>query len=498
MASALTHISIADLKKLNGYALSTSPASQDNLSRAIRAMALANDSHALCSDVGYLVVGGKAIAHTSSRQYVEGLLDVPAHQQHPAVQAVACVSLLRGGDRTLPGPARWSRGDLQHRLCALLIEYPVLMDPRLVFAFAVPWTEWTSLPLAIAESSYAKLPSAAEGMSRKQLQCFACNPCVASGLAKPTGNFRNEDGARAMYAKTPIEVALSGLGTATPPPDPRATRGGFLVSLMELNDIARTFTGRPLVTVPQHGYLQANLYAALAKVILDLALNEGAHTSATMEQVQSTLALRSLFALDGHNSGSERDLDVDHTVGTTTGMSAIARPSLLANHMAFQVSATLFAGGAAVAHSELKHSPVLVMQSRIHRLLQASVDLGIQPSMAAGGRWLVEAMLGDSHADNSSALPSATQEHVLGLLLALHEVGVQAPAPLEPLVSQSSTKWSTWKTWYATIEAFKTATTMQAVYASHVSDQGGRLELVGPAPGASSALASARARRRSV
>lgn len=497
MASARSYVCVEELISLNSLALGACKASQESLSKAITIMAAANGSKQLCGLDGYLVVSGRAMAEDASLHDLEALLDAPLEAGHPVDQVAACVRLLRGDHDDAQVAQRFGRAALQQRLSALLIEFPVLMDSRLVFLFRVPHAEWTSLPVAIAESGFANLPSPADGLSAQQLQRFASNPCVANGLTQPNGSFHSGQGHRALAESTAFRVATNREGSKSPPPVPNATRGGFLVSLLQLNDLARAGSQPHLIDTIQPDFSPAKLYTVLATVVWDITLRGGENTAASWDQVRSALALRSLFALDGHRSGYHRDLDLGRSVASSL-VEASLHPTKLSLHIAALLDGELFGTQRATPDSTPSPADQVLLRQRTTQLLQTLVHLGIEPDLHAAGRWVVAATLGHLRGSRAIPAPRATAAAALGFLQAVHEVGVLATALTKPGAAGNSDRWSVWNTWTSVIESFNTAAAMQAVYTACDERPQDQARARDAAPGQAPPAAMVRARRRHI
>ena len=469
MTTSHSLISLEDLKRLNDFALSDAPSAHENLTRSITQLATANASMQACGVPGYLIVGGDAaMAH---RGYLElaALLDLPEHHRHPVMQVMACVALLRRGREGMPEEVSRAhpREEVQRRLSHLLIEYPVLMDSRLLFTFSVafPTPELTTLAAAIAETSFASLPSKSDGLTDQQLRHFASNRCVRSGLSRAVPAFLNRN--HKLRHLTPLRIACGSAGETVGPAEALATRGGFLLSLLQLNALARTFTGRgvlaDLANKAENGDL---LYGALARVFWDVALNDGAHSAVTRPAMVEVMQLRSPFAATGSETGTDKEYD--RTVATAIGS---GRPDegVLNHALSLSVDLRLFCSeDSQTPTREVVDLGADAMRERTQKTLKCMVDIGLKSDLASAAQWLSTVCVGRGRMDGGSLAPRCGLGSAMGFLEAVLEHGASVGLDLGSAGRRPGAAEGD-ETWKNALDVVSTKKAMESVCAQHAS-----------------------------
>lgn len=494
MSAPLSHITLDELKRLNSFALSDAPSSQTNLGRLIDELALSNDSRELCGASGYLVVGGRGVAEDRSYAEIEAALELPDCLCRPVEQASACVALLRFSPSWMQPPARHTQQQIQRRLSHLLVEYPVLLDPRLLFAVSLPHHDWTTLGCALAETSFASLPRLVDGFTEKQLRLFACNVSVKEGLTRPSPGSTSAP-VSLLRSKTPLKVACGGVGTATAPLCAGATRGAFLMSLLYLNELASTFTKRGIVNPGTDTGECVELYRALGNVFWDVALDNARNTGATREEFVAAMKLRSPLAHAATNAFSddegERSVATARRGCTTAG-------SLLTRTLAMSIDGALFG----VPGAMTKSMPAAItdaadMRERTTRVAHLLVDIGAADNHQGACQWLSDAAVGAGRMAPQFDVPHCTTAAAIGFMDALHAHGVRVkpaatPSTTLPLLQRAQAAADAEQTWHAAIEIFTATKSMEAVYQAHRSESASASKNQPPGD----AVAAARARRR--
>lgn len=499
MATPLSLISLADFERLNTFALSDSPANRDNLSRLIHELSKANGSEKIAGvPSGYLVVAGQGIPHIRHCLEVEAILEFPEDMQHPVEQASACFSLLRrhefNAKHGVAQPVmRIPLEEVQRRLSHLLVQYPVLMDYRIVFGIRGPVgsperceDDWSTLACALAESSFASLPRLADGLTQRQLRLFAANPSVRSGLSH---NSPNSNATRSsVRGKTPIEVAT---GQGSEPSITRATRGAFLTSFLQLNEHSKQQCGRPVFHPKQRTADGDNLYQALAKVFWDVAMNMGMLSNVTRSEFISAMKLQSPFALTGREAGTCNESD--RTVATAIGTGR-SDTSMLRHYLALQPDLQLFG----VPHPKLTgaastfHYSHDEMKDRTEAVAQLLVDVGAMEHRKEAMQWLSGVSVGIGRMDATLLAPGCRHECAIGFLEALHQEGVNVELPVGRSTAPAAAgdvAFLVRETWETAVQVFQATKAMESVYASNA---------VEPAASPSSAVQRSRAQRRRV
>jgi hypothetical protein len=504
MATPLSLISVADLERLNSFALSDSPASLENLGRLIRELSKANNSERLAGvPPGCLVVAGQGIPHIRHYAEVEAILEFPEELQHPVEQASACFSLLRRHESNakhgLPQePMRIALEEVQRRLSHLLIQYPVLMDHRIVFGIRGPEgpnahfeDDWATLACALAESSFASLPRLSDGLSQRQLRLFAANPCVRSGLSSHSPN--SNANRSSVRSKTPIEVAT---GQGSEPSITRATRGAFLTSFLVLNEYSKQQCGRALLQPRQRNAEGGNLYRVLSKVFWDVATNMGMLSNVTRSEFVSMMKLQSPFARTGREAGT--CVESDKTVATAIGTGGDST-SMLRLYMALQSDLRLFGVHHPMTAGSLLsfHYSSDEMMERTQSVAQLLVDVGAMEHRKEAMQWLASVSVGTGRMDATLPAPGCRHECVIGFLEALHQEGVQVDltggsmvhtAPIgSPVAADLAIQVR--ETWETALQVFQATKSMESVYATNASEA---------VVSSSSAVHRSRAQRRRV
>jgi hypothetical protein len=134
---------------------------------------------------------------------------------NPDIQAQACLRLMQPWTELNSRP--WVRDLARRRLVHLLVEFPALMHPRIVFDFENQHLGrlGESLPMAnaIAATAHAAFPSPLHGITEQQMKDFATHPVVGYALrsAAPVLDGRNTRGsAPKLQGKTLMGHMLGG------------------------------------------------------------------------------------------------------------------------------------------------------------------------------------------------------------------------------------------------------------------------------------------------
>lgn len=455
---------------------------------------------------GVLVIAGQTIPLIRSYSEVEAILEFPEELQHPVEQLSACFSMLRrhefNAKNNLPqAPMRIPQEQIQRRLSHLLVEYPVLMDDRLVLGIRGPVgtlvgaeADWSTIACALAETSFASLPRLADGFPARELRLFAANASVRAGLSSQSPS--SSATRSSVRGRTPLVVAT---GQGTEPSIPRATRGAFLTSLLQLNGYSKQQAGRAVVHLSGQIAQGDDLYRSLAKVFWDVATNMGMLSNITRSEFVSTMKLQSPFALTGRNAGtcSESDLTVATAIGTGR-----AEDTMLRHYLALGADQQLFG----VPHPKMAGNlPAFYyatdeMVERTQGAAQLLVDIGAMASRKEAMQWLADVSVGPGRMDGSLPAPGCRHECAIGFLEALHQEGVEVNLPPEPPVTRIVPGPTTAQpvpvfanqvrdTWSSALQVFHATKSMEAVYAANSGDTP-----VSP----SGAVQRARAQRRRV
>ena len=465
----LCTISKDDFLRLNELALQEGPAAKQNLSNLLQELASNTRSQQLAGcERGVLVLTGRALPKTSGYAGVECVLDFPAELFHPVEQATACLNLLQRIERgeLVNGPKpRYTRDEIQRRLSHLLVDFPILMDGRVIYGVTSPVEDWATMACALAETSFASLPSPAHGFSERELRLFASRSCVKSGLIRP--NPQSNSKASSLRNKTPLQVADTN-GVA--PGIFGATRGAFLTSLLRLSHYARVMTGRAVLQVSAHDAKQGDaLYKSLAKVFWDVAANDGSLSGVTHAEFGAVMKLPSPFRKPAADEAN--DPEFDHTIATAGVRASDYAPNALQYQLAVTIDAGLFGVHHANTIPKLVHIyNEEAMFTRTAGAVDLLVSVGTHESHAAAAKWLGTVSVGVTRMWGATAGPACTHEGALGFLSGIGQFGAEvsltgctdtAPVGAPTPVQQRAA--SVQRTWESAISVHETLKTMQGV-----------------------------------
>ncbi|MFK4705887.1 hypothetical protein ABIC83_002726 [Roseateles asaccharophilus] len=329
MTQPLSTISTDDFAQLNAFGKSEGPAAAANLERKLRELHPRLETIALGSQCFYNENVAALTDRTITALSTDSLMEVlrfPPELQRPVEQVAACIELMRrheenydsevsiaeAGKGPLPGAVEsyfsfedgdgqrdsdWEQftyGALQRRLSRILVDHPVLMDSRIVIGVRPRGNDdFSTIPAALAELSFAALPCRDHGLSLRELKTFACKPSVKKGVSEAVPD--SSISASIMRKQQPMLIAFGG-GVA--PQVRGATRGAFMASLLELSNYADERSGGPLVELHLAGNRQKyNLYPSLAKIFWDVATAGGHLSNLSPGQLASALRRPAPFGL---------------------------------------------------------------------------------------------------------------------------------------------------------------------------------------------------------
>lgn len=133
-------------------------------------------------------------------------------QADPDTQALCCLRALRTTSLHRLAPARdltLTLYQLAHkRLSELLIAYPALLHPRLVFADNDAAPVKAPMLLALSDVDGA-LPSSLDGFDAERLEAFATHPCVHTALRMPGPTTRDRPAVRHLCLRKRPNVRLA-------------------------------------------------------------------------------------------------------------------------------------------------------------------------------------------------------------------------------------------------------------------------------------------------
>jgi hypothetical protein len=472
----LSTISKEDFLRLNEFALGEGPAAQLNLSNLIFELALKNRSQEMAGcERGVLVVAGHTIPTSSGYIMVECILDFPLELQHPVEQASACLNLLQRLEHAeaagRPESPRIARAEVQRRLSRLLVDYPVLLDGRVILGVSAPGSDWSTMACALAETSFASLPSPAHGLSERELRLFASRSSVKSGLMRPCPPSNSK--ASLLRGKTPLEIAAAA-GVA--PNIFGATRGAFLTSLLRLSYFARVMTGRPVLnfraTDPNAG---DGLYKSLGKVFWDVATNAGALSGITPAEFADAMKLPSPFRKATADEAYDDELEL--TIATGGRRASDQAPDALQYQLAVSVDEGLFG-----VHSQSAVPKVVFvynqepMYERTTGAVELLVAIGSHASTESAAKWLSQVSVGVLRMWGATAGPGCSHEGAIGFLAGIDQYGAVAslagaedssPPTFPTPVQQRAA--SVHRTWVSAISVYETHKAMKGVIDSNTA-----------------------------
>jgi hypothetical protein len=165
-----------------------------------------------------VVAGNKRIPRMAADQDITRLLESGDHQTSVAARVAFYIDRIAHlrfvTDTFTPDRTPWRERlqSMQTELSKLLLEFPVLLDPRVVIGVLTQDFNVEFMPVAhaIAQTGLARLPTARDGVSEEVLSAFAASHCVQRGLAAPAPNINDRtDGVVSgkTTGLTPVRVA---------------------------------------------------------------------------------------------------------------------------------------------------------------------------------------------------------------------------------------------------------------------------------------------------
>lgn len=385
----------------------------------------------------------------------------------------ACLELLRrlGGiakPDSLPTASAWldtatcddPRADMMRRarrvLSETLVRYPVLMDPRIVFGTVTSEAGLDFAPVAhvLATLPAGELPRCAHGIGVERLRAFADHACVRRGLTcmAPDTSGRGVTVTSAIKGRSAFA-----LGLALPSDDVglsgRSRHGaiGFLVSLLELNELARAHTGVPYICDRQATtVLRDQLLQSCAAGFWSLVAAEAAAAAAATGRGGVPPSLRSDFARAMRRpnpfSASPESAESEVPVPLSRCVFSYSRPQTIAGPqgepyievaefhraLAVEIDNGIFteAGGAGV---RLRAD---VVAERAREAISLLVECDAVNDTRAAAIWLRDAGVGSARMA-SRPLPPASPESACAFLEVVHAHGAKVYGDTAPTLSRS-------------------------------------------------------------
>lgn len=359
-------------------------------------------------------------------------------QRHPIDQVWACVVLLRRHETA--DVVQLSHAQVQARLSQLLVEFPVLLHPRLVFRFSVTsGDEWLTLGCALAESSAASLPMTEHGVSQVEVERFAAHHSVRAGLTLAgSSSIRAPD----FRGRTPLQIATSN-GHNNAPATPGATRGAFLASLLRLSSLHGSSLAEGLIPAAHKASAGDTLYQSLGNTFWGVLGIGGWEPGLT--RAEFVLAMQGASPFDDERASG--------TLAAATARGAGAsEQGVFCHFLALKIDAELFADFRRDRRS-FAEFPALdrtTMRDRTQAVLGLLVEIGVFPSFALAAQWLARCSVGHGRMAGDH-VPSCSVACAIGFLEAVDEHGVRLeelnPAALgqqrSSAAQQAVTAWST-------------------------------------------------------
>ncbi|MEJ6002593.1 hypothetical protein [Paucibacter soli] len=424
----LSTISRDDFLAISDLAISEAPSSFLTLGKRLGQLNATTKTEEMAGDIEVsgattTVVTGLAISKLQSMSELETIYEFPPELQHPAEQVTVCLAMLRkmeedsadGGD--LIEPSKFTYNQVQRRLSRLLVDHPVMMDPRiLVGVKTVSGYEFSTVPCAIAELSFGALPCQVHGLTQRELRIFTGKTSVQNGIgnASPQTTVPKSS----VRGRTPLCIAF---GNSATPAVSGATRGAFLASLLELSHLATLHNGRPLVDYRYRvGGDRDGFFKGLIAIFWDVATTGGRNSNLSLGQLAQTLLLPAPFSLADKVIESQESAASKWTVasygsvqeGALSGMTGKLGLGLCAS-----IDKHLFnVGGAPVDAGDLR--------DRTRGTIKLLAAVGLTDSETQAAQLLCRVAIGAGRPDPMWAGPDVPMESAFGFLDALHAYGV--------------------------------------------------------------------------
>jgi len=386
---------------------------------------------------GVIIATSDKIPRSTSALEVEAILD-PAYFN--VVERVsACIDLIsrlnnqqstaiEADPNTIEFAWSTARDKYQRILSDLLVRYPVLMHPRIVIAVKHnDSTDYIPIAHAIAQSTLAALPSVSHGISDVRIREFASNSCVKRGLMHVAPNIGVNSSL--ISGHTALQIALSNRFTSF---RSRSEGGPYLVSLLELNDLARQVTGRNLITI-QNSVSDRDLFMkGCANSLLGLANAVGSVLPTHRAAFINAMLLPSPFVA---REAVEDDIEKTRLTTALTpvplsrGMftstahqtipGPIGEPDIVISEFHHAIAVHVDRGIFLDGDGNLPDFNRLNIIDRTEEVISLLVDCGALASKNAAATWLAYVTINKGRTFKYAA-PSATLDSAMGFLEVLN------------------------------------------------------------------------------
>lgn len=433
-AAVRSYLSDQQVEQLNALATSTAPEAQQHLSAALALLLrqqLGQRRRSPCRTSVEITAG--LLTHGDWVD-VAARLDTCNIVERAGALTWLLDSQSQGTEEARAARAQ-RRPQWQRALSELLVCYPVLLDPRLMFHGSAVVRDCAPLAHLMAYGSFTSLPMASHGISSEDLRAFASCASVRAGLTReaPMAALL---GARLGGTKA-LDVALElGRNEALCPRDEEALRGGFVVSLLQLSELARQATGRGIVT-PEIGFqARKKAYVTLALTFWNLASKGGADAGVSREDFVAAMRLP-----------TPHRVDLDQTHATYTPLierSMDLEPDYLA------ALGESFDDGMARRWDDQRRTHEH-KAATVPAAVELLVDLGVHADARAAATWLAGQAIGDARYGRGECALWAEAD-IATFLRELGKFGVAIELGRPRLASPNVAEGAAWARWSSAIE----------------------------------------------
>ena len=480
MSSHLSFLDDDALEALN--VLATTPGMQKELNLAVAEIAkllAATTAMPTAGDPGVITASGSDVPNSGSMAMVEACLAKDFFTV--SVRVAACIDLLSrlalqppGLTSTKAGNDKWHEDvdRFQSTLTKLLVRYPVLMHSYIVIAVKDQngKLDYATVATAIARTGLATLPRVSHGVSEAELRKFASYFCVKHGLIRASPDRKIKSSTTATKSVPVIAFDKTRIVD-------RAWHAGapFVSSLLEINELARQETGRPILHLQQSSWARDGLMAVCASGFWGLIgastwNDSGIHAPDRADFVQA-MQLPSAFIADlDVEEGDAIDqgpapTTVSCAIGPSTAHRTIPGPegesdlvlSEFHHALALNVDKALFLSGLSTCN---RHD----VMTRTEQAISLLVDISATPNTESAALWLAAVTVGTSRTANDTC-PNTTLDSAVGFLEVLDRHGVLVPAQGH-LLANTPTASGNLQVWQRALQVNETKVVMHGVIAA--------------------------------
>lgn len=357
----------------------------------------------------------------------------------------------------------------QATLSKLLVRYPVLMHSYIVIAVKDQngKLDYATVATAIARTGLATLPRVSHGISESELRKFSSYVCVKHGLIRASPDRKIKSSTTATKSVPVIAFDKTRIVD-------RAWHAGapFISSLLEISELARQETGRPILHLQQYSWERDGLMAVCASGFWGLIgastwNDNGIHAPDRADFVQA-MQLPSAFiaALDVEEGDALEQGSAPTTlscaIGPSTAHRTIPGPegesdlvlSEFHHALGLNVDKALFLSGSSTCN---RHD----VMTRTEQAISLLVDTGATPNPESAALWLAAVTVGTSRTANDTC-PKTTLDGAIGFLEVLDRHGVLIPAQGHLLANTPAASGNL-QVWQRAIQVNETKVVMHGV-----------------------------------